>query len=416
MATVLPFKALRPANDKVHLVASRSVDGYNLPELRDKLAGNPYTFLHVINPDYEDGIKTRPGSKERLIKVKRRFKSFIKQKIFKQDEKPAYYIYRQIKNEIEYIGIIACTSIDDYMNGVIKVHEQTITQREEKLKEYLEVCEFNAEPVLFCYPNDKVLDQLILEVSESIPTYDFTTTDKVRHTLWVVSHDKNVDVIAKRFATIPSIYIADGHHRSASSALLGNILRKSKKNPTGKEAYNYYLGVFFAETQLRIYDYNRLVKDMGDLSIVDLLKRLKQKFEVKEIDQEVFKPSRKHEMSMYAANKWYSLVAKEGTYNSKDPVGSLDASILTEHILSPMFDIHDLKIDKRIGFVPGIKGPEALKKQVDEGKAEIAFGLYPVTMEHLKWIADTNNIMPPKSTWVEPKMRSGLVIYSFEEE
>lgn len=415
MATVLPFKALRPTNDKVHLVASRSVDGYNVSELKDKLAGNPYTFLHVINPDYDDGIRTRPGSKERLVKVKRKFKSFIKEKIFKQDEKPAYYIYRQIKNDNEYIGIIACTSIDDYMNGVIKVHEQTITQREEKLKEYLEVCEFNAEPVLFCYPNDVVLDKLIDDISKSVPTYDFTTTDKVRHTLWVVSHDRNVETIIKRFASIPSIYIADGHHRSASSALLGNVLRKSAKNFTGNEAFNYYLGVFFAETQLKIYDYNRLVKDMNELTTPELLKRLKLKFEVKEVNDTVFKPTRKHEISMYVSGKWYSLTAKEGTYNSNDAVGSLDASILTEHILSPLFGIHDLKIDKRIGFVPGIKGPEALKKNVDEGKAEVAFGLYPVTMDHLKWIADTNNIMPPKSTWVEPKMRSGLVIYSFEE-
>lgn len=416
MATVLPFKALRPTNDKVHLVASRSMDGYNVSELKDKLSGNPYTFLHVINPDYDDGIRTRPGSKERLVKVKRKFKSFIKEKIFKQDEKPAYYIYRQIKNEIEYIGIIACTSIDDYMNGVIKVHEQTITQREEKLKEYLEVCEFNAEPVLFCYPNDAVLDKMIEDISNSVPTYDFTTTDKVRHTLWVVSHDKNVDTIVKRFTAIPSIYIADGHHRSASSALLGNVLRKSKGNYTGKEAFNYYLGVFFAETQLKIYDYNRLVKDMNELTTPELLKKLKTKFEVREVSETIFKPTRKHEISMYVSGKWYALTAKEGTYNSKDPVGSLDASILTEHILSPLFGIHDLKIDKRIGFVPGIKGPEALKKNVDEGKAEVAFGLFPVTMDHLKWIADTNNIMPPKSTWVEPKMRSGLVIYSFEEE
>jgi len=416
MATVLPFKALRPAGDKVHLVASRSVDGYNLPELKEKLAGNPYTFLHVINPDYDDGIRTRPGSKERLTKIKRKFNSFIKEKILKRDEKAAYYIYRQIKGENEYIGIIACTSIDDYMNGVIKIHEQTITQREEKLKEYLEVCEFNAEPVLFCYPNDKVLDDLITKISESVPTYDFTTTDKVRHTLWVVSHDKNVETIATQFANIPSIYIADGHHRSASSALLGSVLRKSKKNYTGKEAFNYYLGVFFAETQLKIFDYNRLVKDMGDLTIPELLKKLKTKFEVKEIHEAIFKPSRKHEISMYTNNKWYALTAKEGTYNSNDAVGSLDASILTEHILSPLFNIHDLKIDKRIGFVPGIKGAEALKKSVDEGKAEVAFGLYPVTMDHLKWIADTNNIMPPKSTWVEPKMRSGLVIYSFEED
>jgi len=416
MATVLPFKALRPVNDKVHLVASRSVDGYNTSELKDKLSGNPYTFLHVINPDFDDGKRTRPGSRERLMKVKNRFKSFIREKIFKRDEKPAYYIYRQIKNDAQYIGIIACTSIDDYLNGVIKVHEQTITQREEKLKEYLDVCEFNAEPVLFCYPNDNTLDQLITSVSESRPDYDFTTTDKVQHTLWVVNDDKRVSTIAKRFETIPSIYIADGHHRSASSALLGNVRRKSHKGYTGKEAFNYYLGIFFSETQLKIFDYNRVVKDMNGLTVPVLLQELGKKFTVQKVEETVFKPGRKHELSMYVCGHWYSLAAKEGTYDSSNPVSSLDASILTEHILSPLFGIHDLKIDKRIGFIPGIKGPEALKKTVDEGKAEIAFGLYPVTMEHLKWIADSNNIMPPKSTWVEPKMRSGLVIYSFDEE
>ena len=416
MATVLPFKAIRPTNDKVHLVASRSVDGYQAAELKEKLAGNPYTFLHVINPDFEDGKVTKPGSKERLAKVKKRFKSFVREKIFKRDEKPAYYVYRQIKQDNEYIGIIACTSIDDYLNGVIKVHEQTITQREEKLKEYLEVCEFNAEPVLFCYPNDATLDHIIADVASHTADYDFTTTDRVRHTLWVVSHDKTVKTITERFSGIPSIYIADGHHRSASSALLGNIRRKHKKNYTGTEAFNYYLGVFFGETQLKIYDYNRVVKDLNHLSVNDLISRLNPAFEVKEIGAELYKPSQKHELSMYVEGKWYSLLAKTGTYNSKDPVGSLDASILTEHILSPILNVHDLKTDQRIGFIPGIKGPEALKQAVDEGKAKIAFGLYPVTMDHLKWIADTNNIMPPKSTWVEPKMRSGLVIYSFEEE
>ena len=300
MATVLPFKGLRPTNDKVHLVASRSVDGYNPGELKDKLAGNPFTFLHVINPDFEDGVRTKPGSNERLVKVKRRFKSFIKEKVLQRDEKPAYYIYRQIKNNIEFIGIIGCTSIDDYMNGVIKIHEQTITEREEKLKDYLEVCEFNAEPVLFCYPNDVTLDTIISDVSKTFPDYDFTTTDKVRHTLWVVNDTKKVDVISKRFAATPAIYIADGHHRSASSALLGNIKRKAKTNYTGKEAFNYYLGVFFSESQLKIYDYNRFVKDLNNLTVNELLQKLKTKFEVKQIEQAIFKPEKKHEISMYA--------------------------------------------------------------------------------------------------------------------
>jgi uncharacterized protein (DUF1015 family) len=231
-----------------------------------------------------------------------------------------------------------------------------------------------------------------------------------------VNDDEKVNIISSVFSTTPSIYIADGHHRSASSALLGSIKRKNKKDYTGKEAFNYYLGIFFAETQLKIYDYNRVVKDLNHLSVKELLQKLSEKFDVKEVNAQLYKPAKKHEISMYVANKWYSLNAKESIYNSNDAINSLDAFILTEHILSPILNIHDLKTDKRVGFVPGIKEAEALKRQVDEGKAEIAFGLYPVTMEHLKWIADTNNIMPPKSTWVEPKMRSGLVIYSFEEE
>lgn len=415
MAKVLPFKAFRPTTDKVHLVASRSVDGYQPNELKEKLCGNPYTFLHVINPDFRDGKKTKAGSPERLRKVKAQFKDFVKQNVLFQDEKAAYYIYRQIKDKHQYLGIIACTSIDDYMNGVIKIHEQTITQREEKLKEYLEVCEFNAEPVLFCYPNDKDLDSLIEKVAKEKADYDFTTTDMVRHTLWVLSEKTLVNTITQSFEKMPAIYIADGHHRSASSALLGKTIREKKGTYTGNEAFNFYLGVFFAETQLKIYDYNRVVKDMNGLTVSELLQKLQTKFEVKEQSVDLFKPEKKHEISMYVEGNWYALEAKDGTYNSQDPVGSLDASILTEHILSPIFNIHDLKTDARIGFIPGIKGPQALKQQVEEGKASVAFGLYPVTMEHLKWIADTNNIMPPKSTWVEPKMRSGLVIYSFEE-
>ncbi len=415
MATVIPFKAIRPERDKVHLVASRSVDGYNTSELKDKLAGNPYSFLHVINPDFEDGVKTKPGSRERLYKIKKRFKSFINEHVFLRDEKPCYYLYRQVKQGNTYIGIIGCTSIDDYINGTIKIHEQTLTQREEKLKDYLEVCEFNAEPVLFCYPNDSEIDALCQNVLTYYPDYDFTTTDKVRHSVWVINKSKSIKLLQEQFAKIPAIYIADGHHRSASSSLLGRLRRSQQKNYTGREAYNYYLGVFFPENQLRIYDYNRIVKDLGAISITRLLAQVKENFVVTAIEASVFKPRQKHELSMYAEGRWYALKAKEGVYKSDDPVGSLDASILTDYILSPILGIHDLKIDKRIGFISGIKGPEALKATVDDGKAEVAFGLYPVTMEHLKWIADTNNSMPPKSTWVEPKMRSGLLIYSLED-
>ena len=415
MAKVIPFKAIRPQNDKVHLVASRSVDGYNTVELREKLMGNPFSFLHVINPDFEDGIKTKPGSSERLQKVKNHFKKFVREKILFKDEKPCYYLYRQIKDDNEYLGIIACTSIDDYINGVIKIHEQTLTQREEKLKDYLEVCEFNAEPVLFSYPNDIEIDTISDEVSKTRSDYDFTTTDKVRHTVWIIENKKTVEKIAERFNAIPNIYIADGHHRSASATLLGKLRRSTRKSYTGQEAFNYYLGVFFPESHLKIYEYNRVVKDMNGLSLNELLYNLKTNFTVTEINEAQYKPKQPQEFSMYVENKWYSLKVKDKIFNAKDPIESLDPAILTKYILSPIFNIHDLKTDKRIGFVPGVRGSEALKKQVNEGKVAIAFGLYPVTMKHLKWIADTNNIMPPKSTWVEPKMRSGLVIYSLEE-
>ena len=415
MAKVIPFKAIRPQGDKVHLVASRSVDGYNLAELREKLSGNPYSFLHVINPDFEDGIKTKPGSKERLEKVKGHFKKFVREKIFLRDENPSYYLYRQIKDNTVFMGIIACTSIDDYMNGVIKIHEQTLTSREEKLKDYLDVCEFNAEPVLFCYPNDETIDQISTDVSNTRPDYDFTTTDKVRHTVWVINSTKTVKQISERFASIPNIYIADGHHRSASATLLGKLRRSTRKNLTGEEAFNYYLGVFFSESHLKIYDYNRIVKDLNNLSVNELMYNLKTNFTITEVKANDFKPTHKHEISMYVEKKWYSLKVKETIYNPSDPIDSLDAAILTKYILSPILDIHDLKTDKRIGFIPGVRGSKELKKQVDEGKAAIAFGLFPVTMEHLKWIADTDNIMPPKSTWVEPKMRSGLIIYTLEE-
>ncbi len=415
MAKVIPFKAIRPEGDKAHLVASRSVDGYNPAELREKLIGNPYSFLHVINPDFEDGIKTKPGSKERLNKVKNHFKKFVREKIFLRDENPCYYFYRQIKEGNEFVGIIACTSIDDYISGVIKIHEQTLTTREEKLKDYLEVCEFNAEPVLFCYPNDNEIDTISSNIIKNRPDYDFTTTDKVRHTVWVVNSRKIVKQITERFANIPNIYIADGHHRSASATLLGKLRRSTRKSYTGEEAFNYYLGVFFPETHLKIYDYNRIVKDLNNLSVTDIINNLKQYFIVTRVNTDDYKPKQKHEISMYVDSTWYSLTAKETIYNAKDPIDSLDAAILTKYILSPILDIHDLKTDKRIGFIPGVRGSKELKKQVDEGKAAIAFGLFPVTMEHLKWIADTNNIMPPKSTWVEPKMRSGLVIYSLED-
>ena len=416
MANIIPFKGIRPAKDKVHLVASRSVDSYNTTDLNDKLRGNPYTFLHVINPDFADGKRTKPGSEERLQKTKAAYELFRKEEIFVEDETPYYYIYQQQKEGAVYTGIIGCSSIDDYFNGVIKIHEQTLTEREEKLKHYLEVCDFNAEPVLFSYPNDEAIDELTTKIIQTEPVYDYTTTDRVRHKLWIVADKKQVALIKERFAKVPAVYIADGHHRSASSALLGKTRREANPKYTGDEAFNFYLGIFFPETQLKIFDFNRVVKDLNGLTAKAFIAQLSEKFIITEKGTTEYKPSKKHNFSMYLEGKWYSLDAKQEIIHHEQPVGSLDASILTAHILSPVLNIHDLKTDKRIAFVSGIKGMKALKDQVDSGRFAIAFGLYPVEMQQLKHIADTNNIMPPKTTWVEPKMRSGLVIYSLSDK
>lgn len=414
MANIIPFKGIRPANDKVHLVASRSVDNYSTAQLNEKLLNNPYTFLHIINPDFNEEEKTKPGSEERLKKIKSKYLNFIQEDILKCDEQVGYYIYQQTKEATTFTGIIGCTSIDDYFDGIIKIHEQTLTERENKLKHYLEVCDYNAEPVLFCYPDDKIINELTEKSMQIAPANDFTTSDKVRHKLWVVTEQPLIKQIQERFLKIPAVYIADGHHRSASSALLGKSRRMENPQYNSKEPFNYYLGIFFPETQLKIFDFNRVVKDLNGLSTEEFIKKLSEKFIIIEkVDEaKCIGPSKKHNFTMYLDNKWYALEAKKEIVNNKDPVGSLDAYILTENILASILNIKDLKTDKRISFVSGIKGMEELKKQVDSGKYKVAFGLFPVEMEQLKHIADTNNMMPPKTTWIEPKMRSGLVIYS----
>ncbi|CAN5130141.1 DUF1015 family protein [soil metagenome] len=415
MATIIPFKGIRPTRDKVQLVASRSVDNYSKGDLHEKLRGNPFTFLHVIHPDFMDGKKTKPGSPERLKKIKAQYEAFRKEGIFQQDETPCYYVYRQEKSGIVFTGIIACTSIDDYLKGTIKIHEQTLTDREIKLKAYLEVCDFNAEPVLFCYPDQEGIEKITAKATTVRAEYDFTTTDRVHHLLWVINDQHEVNQLQNYFENVPAIYIADGHHRSASSTLLGQSRREKNPGYTGKEPWNYYLGVFFPESQMKIFDFNRVVKDLNGLSEIEFLNTLKKDFEIKEHGDQIFHPAKKHTFSMYLDSKWYELILHKELGHDEQPVESLDAYLLTQHILSPVLGIHDLKTDSRIGFVSGIKGFEELKNQVDNWKFKVAFGLFPVQMEELKRIADAGNIMPPKTTWVEPKMRSGLVIFSLSE-
>jgi uncharacterized protein (DUF1015 family) len=415
MADVKPFKAILPTKDKIHLVASKSVDSYNSFELRYKIQTNPFSFLRIIKPEFNDTKKSKPNSPELLKKIKYNFSDFIEKGILESDKQEAFYIYQQIKEDHSYTGIIGLSSIDDYFNGEIKIHEQTITDREEKLMHYLEVCDFNAEPVLLCHPENDQINDAIAQVKKNQTYFDFTTTDKVRHKLWQLHNPDLMKQIINGFKEIGNIYIADGHHRSASSSLLGKYKRIQNPNYTGKEPFNYFLCAYFSESQLHIYDFNRVVSDLNNLYEIDFIQKIKEKFDIIEKGEEIYKPNQLHNMSMYLGGKWYSLTVKPAFINDADPVGVLDAALLSEHILSPILGIHDLKTDKRVVFVNGTKGMEELKNHVDGGKMKVAFGLYPVVMEQLKRIADNHCIMPPKSTYIEPKLRSGMLVYSLSQ-
>lgn len=413
MAKIFPFKGVRPAKDKVHLVVSRSVETYSKAEISAKMISNPYSFLHIIK-EIPNVSKQRNNSKEQLILIKNKYKQFLKENIFQVDEQESYYLYEQIKEGISYTGIIGIISIDDYLEGNVKIHEQTLTERETKLMEYLEICDFNAEPVCFLFPDNAGIDTIISETRKQAPEYFFTTADKVTHYLWLIQEKTALENLKNHFQSIPSVYIADGHHRSASSALLGQYRRKHKPDFSGEEGFNFYMGIFFPESSLRIYDFNRVVRDLNHMSAETLLDKLKSHFEVTPIAQDTFAPAAIHEMSMYVEGRFYRLKALKHLYTNVGITDGLDAHILTKHILQPLLGITDLKTDKRVSFIPGIKGSIALKNAVDSGKFAVAFGLYPVAMKQLKEIADTGNIMPPKTTWVEPKLRSGLVIYDME--
>jgi len=411
MANIIPFRAIRPAKDKVHMVVSRSIAVYSRRILNAKLETNPYSFLHVIKPDHFDKKKSK--SSQLFKKVRAKFENFCDEEIIVKDDNESFYVYRQVKPEGTYTGIIAGVSIDDYINGKIKVHEQTLTKREKVFEKYLRICDFNAEPVLLTYPDQSRIEQVVETVTEKEPLFDYSTPDRLRHQLWSVDNYHNITELIESFGEVDSVYIADGHHRSASSALLGKHKRKENPSYTGKEGYNYLLAYFIPESQLAIYDFNRLVKDLNNKNVKDLISKISVHFKV-EKQSSIYKPTCPHEFSMYLENEWYKLNLKSQEVAISNPVEGLDSSILTRYILDPILGISDLKTNSRISFLGGLKGMEGLQKEVDKGKAKIAFGLYPVGVEQLKKIADTSNIMPPKTTWIEPKLRSGLTIFELK--
>lgn len=412
MAIIKPFKGIRPGRDKAHLVVSRAVNTYKKNILNAKLEENPYTFLHVIMPEFGKKATTKPNSIDRFKLVRKKYEEFIKKDILKKDKKDSIYLYKQVKDGVEYLGLIAGASVDDYDNGKIKIHEQTLTKRVAVFTEYLDVCSFNAEPVLLTYEDDSKVNSLINKYAKLRAEYEFTTADEVSHFLWVIDDKKDVEVIVKSFEKKEAIYIADGHHRSSSSSLLATKINRKKKKGG---MHNYFLALFIAKSHLKIYEFNRLVKDLNGLSVKAFLDKLKSSFEISTIKSGQKKVSKKHDFGFYTEGKWYLLRLKKSIIKSKAPLANLDAQILSDLILAPILGIKDLRTDQRIQFSGGKTDYSQIEKQVNSGKFKAAFVLFPVKPEELMNIADHHQIMPPKSTYIEPKLRSGLVIQPLSE-
>ncbi len=409
MATVKPFKGLRPQKELVEKVASPPYDVLSSEEARELAKDNPYSFLHIVKPEIDLPRDIDIYDERVYKKGAENLKKFIEEKILLQDESDFFYIYRQKMGDIVQTGLVCCASVDDYDNDVIKKHEQTRADKEEDRTKHVYTLNANTGPVFLTYRASKNIDSLIEEGKEENPEYHFTSEDGVEHTFWVVKNRELIGEIVEKFKNISTLYVADGHHRSASASRVRKLKMAENKNHTGKEEYNYFLVVIFPHNQLHIMDYNRVVKDLNGLSKEEFLEKIKEKFTLKE--SEVKKPDKKHKFGMYLDGKWYMLEAREGTFDESDPVKSLDVSILQENLLYPILGIENPRKDKRINFVGGIRGTEELEKLVNSREYKVAFSMYPTSIEELMKIADEGKFMPPKSTWFEPKLRSGLVVH-----
>lgn len=415
MAIVKPFRGVRPPKEYVAQVASKPYDVLNSEEARTEAAGNEKSLYHIIKPE----IDFEPGTDEHDPKVYEKavenFRKFQENGWLVQDSKPCYYIYAQTMDGRTQYGFVVAASVDDYMNGRIKKHELTRRDKEEDRMKHVRNNRANVEPVFFTFPDNDSLEQILKQETAKEPTYDFVADDGFGHTFWVIDSDETIAKISSLFADIPNMYIADGHHRSAAAALVGAEMAKNNPNHTGSEEYNYFLAVCFPASHLKVMDYNRVVKDLNGLTTDEFLRRLEENFVVELKGSEIFKPGRLHEFSLYIDGKWYSLTAKPGTYNDADPIGVLDVTISSDLILRDILGITDLRSDKRIDFVGGLRGLGELKRRVDSGEMRMALALYPVTMQQIIDIADSGNIMPPKTTWFEPKLRSGIIIHKLDD-
>lgn len=414
MAKVKPFKGIRPPKEMVTEVASRPYDVLNSEEARREAEGNPKSLYHIIKPE----INFEPGTDEHDPRVYQSaadtFAAFRSNGWLVQDDKEHYYVYAQTMDGRTQYGIVVAANVDDYMEGRIKKHELTRRDKEEDRMKHVRVNNANIEPVFFAFPDNPVLEEIIRKVTAGPAEYDFTAPDGFGHHFWVIDDDALIAQVTEEFAKIPYLYIADGHHRSAAAALVGHEKAMANPNHRGDEEYNYFLAVAFPASHLKIIDYNRVVRDLNGMSPAEFLEHLAQNFVVEDKGEEVYHPVALHNFALYLEGRWYSLTARPGTYDDNDPIGVLDVTISSNLILRDLLGITDLRTDKRIDFVGGIRGLEELKRRVDSGEMACALALYPVSMKQLMDIADSGNIMPPKTTWFEPKLRSGLIIHSLD--
>lgn len=417
MAIVKPFKAIRPPKEISEQVACLPYDVMNTEEAREMAKGNEKSLLHITRSEIDLPEGTDIHSQEVYDKSNENFRRFMKEGWLKQEDKPKFYIYAQTMNNRTQYGIVGAAAVDDYLNGIIKKHELTRPDKEEDRMKIIRANNADLEPVFFTYPAVQEIDDIVKQVVDSKdPEYDFTADDGFGHHFWVIEDDQTNQTIEQLFAEkVPYTYVADGHHRTAAAALVGKEKRENNPNHTGDEAYNFFMAVHFPDDQLQILDYNRVIKDLNNHSEDEFIEKLKASFTIEEKGSEPYRPQKLHEFSMYLDGKWYSLEAKEDTYDDNDPIGVLDVTILTNQVLEPLLDIQDLRRSKRIDFVGGIRGLKELQRRVDKGDMQVAFALHPVSLQQLIDIADTGNIMPPKTTWFEPKLRSGLAIYKFED-
>ena len=415
MTVVKPFRGYRPMKELADRIASRPYDVLNSAEAKIEAEGNPYSFLHVVKPEIDLPDNVDHYSDIVYDTGKKNLQHMIQEGIFKQDVQAMYYIYAQtLWNKTQY-GLVGCASVQDYLNNNIRKHELTRPDKEEDRKNHIRITDFNAEPVFFAYPDNATIDSIVERIIKDQPEYDFKTSDGVRHTLWIISKTSDVQTLESTFRNeIPYTYVADGHHRTAAAAHVGEERKKQNAMHNGDEEYNFFLAVHFPASQLTIIDYNRVVKDLNGLSENEFLDKISENFFVEKKGAEIYKPQQVHEFSLYMNENWYALQAKSGKYNDDDPIDCLDVTVLSKTILDPVLDIKDLRKSNRIDFVGGIRGLGELQKRVDSGEMAVAFALYPVSMQQLINIADTGNIMPPKTTWFEPKLRSGLVIHELE--